>query len=86
MVGSELAEQLEIDADHGVIVTRVRAGSAADAAGLRVGDVIQKIKNLDVNTMEDFSKAAEQFRNSDKKLGLLVQRKAYSTFLFITPR
>ena len=86
VVGSELAEQLEIDADHGVIVTRVRAGSAADAAGLRVGDVIQKIKNLDVNTMEDFSKAAEQFRNSDKKLGLLVQRKAYSTFLFITPR
>jgi Do/DeqQ family serine protease len=85
-VGSELAEQLELDADRGVIVTRVRSGSAADAAGLRVGDVIQKIKNVDVNNMEDFAKAAEQFRNSDKKLGLLVQRKAYSTFLFITPR
>jgi len=84
--GSELARSMEIEADRGVIVTKIRTGSPAAAADLRVGDVIQKIKNLQVDNVEDFRTASEQFRGEDKRIGLLVQRKAYSTFLFITPR
>lgn len=84
--GSELAESMELEADRGVIVTRIRAGSPAAQADLRVGDVILKMKNLPINNVEDFRKATEQFRGDDKRIGLLVQRKAYSTFLFITPR
>ena len=84
--GSELARSMEVEADRGVIITKIRTGSPAAAADLRVGDVIQKIKNLQVDNVEDFRKASEQFKGDDKRIGLLVQRKAYSTFLFITPR
>jgi len=84
--GSQLAARMEIEADRGVIVTRIREGSPAAQADLRVGDVILKMKNLPINNVEDFRKATEQFRGEDKRIGLLVQRKAYSTFLFITPR
>ncbi len=84
--GSELARSMEIETDRGVIITKVRTNSPAAAADLRVGDVIQKIKNLPINNTEDFRKASEQFKGEDKRIGLLVQRKAYSTFLFITPR
>ena len=76
---------MEIDADHGVVVTRIRTDSPAERAELRVGDVIQKIKNMKIQTLEDFDNAKAQFSGSDKRIGLLVQRKAYSTFLFITP-
>ncbi len=86
LAGSDFAESMEIDADHGVVVTRIRAGSPAESAELRVGDVIQKIKNLKIRTLEDFEIAKEQFIDSDKRVGLLVQRKTYATFLFITPR
>jgi serine protease Do len=86
LASSDFAESMEIDADHGVVVTRIRAGSPAESAELRVGDVIQKVKNMKIRTLEDFEKAKEQFAGSDKRVGLLVQRKAYATFLFITPR
>jgi len=82
---SELRESLEIDTDSGVVITRIRAGSPADRAELRVGDVIQKIKNIQIEDKEDFEEAASKLRGTDKRIGLLVQRKAYSTFLFITP-
>ena len=85
-VGSEFAKSMEIDADHGVVVKRIRTGSPAEQAELRVGDVIQKIKSMKIRNLEDFETAREQFGGSDKRVGLLVQRKAYSTFLFITPR
>lgn len=84
--GSRLAESMELEVDRGVIVTRIREGSPAAQADLRVGDVILKMKNLPINNVEDFRKATEQFQGDDKRVGLLVQRKAYSTFLFITPR
>ncbi len=86
LAGSEFAESMEIDADHGVVVTRIRTGSPAEQAELRVGDVIQKIKKMKIRNLEDFEKAREQFGESDERVGLLVQRKAYSTFLLITPK
>ncbi|MCP4544874.1 MAG: PDZ domain-containing protein [bacterium] len=82
---SSLVESLDLEADSGVVVTRIRIGSPAQLAELRVGDVIQKIKNVKIEDMDDFNDAARKFGKSDKRIGLLVQRRAYSTFLFITP-
>lgn len=39
----ELAEALDIDSRYGVVIGRIRSGSAADKAGLQVGDVITVI-------------------------------------------
>jgi len=85
LAGSELAASLSVEASEGVIVTRVRPGSPAERAELRVGDVIQKIKNIRIEDLEDFREAQEKLRDSSKRIGLLVQRQAYSTFLFIDP-
>jgi serine protease Do len=85
LAGSEIAASLSVEADEGVIVTRVRPGSPAERAELRVGDVIQKIKNLRIKNLEDFREAQEKLQDSRKRIGLLVQRQAYSTFLFIDP-
>jgi S1-C subfamily serine protease len=82
---SGLVEQFEIEAEHGVVVTDVRPGSPAARADLRVGDVIQKVKSIKIETMEDYEKAADKYKESSKRIGLLVQRKAYSTFLYLTP-
>jgi len=83
--GSPLAEQMDLQANEGVIVTKVRAGSPADQAEIHVGDVILKIRDQKVENLDAFEKVSEPYRDSDKRIGLLVQRKAYTTFVYITP-
>jgi serine protease Do len=85
LASSPLVREMEIEAKHGVVVAQVRSGSPAESAGLMVGDVIQKVKNVQIENLEDFQKAAKSFENADKRIGLLVQRKAYTTFLYLTP-
>ena len=49
----QIAEQLGIDAEAGVLVLEVTSGSGADRAGLREGDVIVGWKGEPVATVED---------------------------------
>ena len=85
LAGSEIAETLELDTQEGVVVTRIRTGSPAERADMRVGDVIQKIKNRPISNMDDFEAAIAEHEGSTKRIGVLVQRQAYSTFLFLSP-
>ncbi len=52
-----VAEQLGIKAEHGVVITDVRAGSPADLAGLSSGMVITEANRQPVKTVDDFRKA-----------------------------
>jgi S1-C subfamily serine protease len=53
-------------------LTVVKAGSLAEKAGLRVGDVVYGVNQQRLRTIEDFTRfAAEQ---PDGRLGLLVRR------------
>lgn len=83
--GSALAGQMELDPEGGVIVTSVRQGSPADRAEIRVGDVILKIRDQKIEDFASFEKISDQYRDSDKRIGLLVQRRSYTTFVYITP-
>ncbi|MGH7441339.1 MAG: trypsin-like peptidase domain-containing protein, partial [bacterium] len=47
-VDARLARALKLPTDHGVLVTDVAAGGAADKAGLRRGDVLLKLNDKDV--------------------------------------
>jgi S1-C subfamily serine protease len=49
----QVAEQLGIDAEAGVLVIEVTAGSGADEAGLEEGDVIVEFDGQPVATVED---------------------------------
>ena len=83
--GAELAKQLRLDTNEGVVVTGIRPGSPAERAELRVGDVILKIRDQRISDLDSFNEAAEKLRDSRKRIGLLVERSDYTTFLYLTP-
>jgi serine protease Do len=53
----QVAEQLGIKAEHGVVITDVRSGSPAELAGLTNGMVITEAERQPVKTVDDFRKA-----------------------------
>ena len=53
----QVAEQLGVKAEHGVVITEVRSGSPAALAGLTAGMVIVEVNRQPVKTVEDFQKA-----------------------------
>jgi serine protease Do len=68
----ELARELELDTDTGVVVTNVQRGSLAARIGLRPGVVIARIGKMEVNTLEDFEKGLQAAREK-RQLVLLVK-------------
>ena len=78
----EVAEQLEIKAEHGVAITDVRSGSPADLAGLTTGMVIAEADRQPVKTTGDLRKALEA-RPLDKGVLLLVRTAQGSRFVVI---
>jgi len=59
-----------VSGDNGVLVTSVDAGSAAEKAGLKAGDVITAIDGRNVRTPADFSREMR----ADSKPALKVTR------------
>jgi S1-C subfamily serine protease len=76
---------MDLQPEEGVIVTQVRTGSPADRAEIHIGDVILKIRDQKIESFDSFEKISEQYRDSGKRIGLLVQRRTYTTFVYITP-
>ena len=78
----QMAEQLGIEAEHGVVITNVRSGSPADLAGLTTGMVISEVDRQPVKTVEDFRKMLGS-RPLDKGVLLLVRTGEGSRFVVI---
>jgi serine protease Do len=68
----------------GVVVTEVADGSAASAAGLQSGDVIQEVDHARVAGVESFDRAMR--RGPGHTVLLLVNRGGNTLFLAIEPR
>ena len=79
---SELAKQLEIQADHGVVVTDVAAGSLAERAGLAGGMVIAEANRKPLKTADDLVKELDE-KSMAKGVLLLVKTSHGSRFLVI---
>ena len=78
----QLARQLRLPRGiTGVVVTDVDPDSAAAQAGLRPGDVIQRINRQPVESMADFKRLVSQ--GAGKPLLLLVNRGGRTAFLVI---
>ncbi|MFZ5800327.1 MAG: Do family serine endopeptidase [Candidatus Omnitrophota bacterium] len=56
-LSEEMAEQLGVEEQQGVVVTDVEPESLAAAAGLRLGDVISQIDKSPVKNLDDFQAA-----------------------------
>jgi len=79
----EIAQQLGLSRDEkGVVIVRVEAGSPADEAKLRKGDVIQEIDNKKVSTLTDFNKIASIAKGGETVL-LFVNRGGQKFYVVI---
>ena len=65
-MNEELAAQFRLDVDEGVFVCSVEEDSAADKAGLRLGDVILKVNDEDVETVEELNMVKKKFSAGDE--------------------
>ena len=81
----EIARELGLRQETGIVVTRVEAGSAAADAGIQTGDIIREVNRKPVRDAEHFSQMIEQARNQNNIL-LLIQRGQNSIFAAITAK
>jgi len=59
------AAQFHYDVTAGVFINYVEPDSAADKAGLRMGDVITKVDGTDIKTVEDLNLAKKKYSAGD---------------------
>ena len=78
----QIAEQLGIKADHGVVITDVQSGSPAEMAGLGTGMVITEANRQPVKSVDAFRRALGG-KSLEKGLLLLVRTTEGSRFVVI---
>jgi serine protease Do len=78
---AEIAEHLNVQADHGVVISHVLAGSPADRADLKSGMVIVEAGRKPVKSVADLKKAIEEAK--DGGLLLLVRSEQGARFLVL---
>ena len=61
----QMAAQYRYDIKEGVFVYSVEEGKAAEKAGLKMGDVITKVDDHDIKTMEDLTAVKKQYSAGD---------------------
>ena len=70
---SQLRRQLHVPKDvHGVVVTSVDSGSAAEDVGLSEGDIVVAIDQQPVNTPQEAAEKLKEVSTSSKKSALLL--------------
>ncbi|HOF88311.1 MAG TPA: PDZ domain-containing protein, partial [Armatimonadota bacterium] len=73
----EMAAQLRLPVTRGVVITNVAAGSVAEEADLRRGDIILRIgtafQGVEVTTPEEFWAAVDTAMNARGSLGVVMQ-------------
>lgn len=69
----------------GVVVSKVESGSAVEAAGIQVGDVIQEVSRQSVKSIDDFKQIASKIAK-DELAVLLVNRRGNNLFIAVNPQ
>jgi serine protease Do len=81
-INSEMARQLNVKGDKGVIVAEVTSGSPAEEVGLEPGMIILSVNQIPVNTVAEFNKALEESKKT-KKAVLLVKTGRFSQYVVL---
>lgn len=79
---AEIAGDLGIETQSGVLVSSVEPGSPAADAGIRAGDVIREVNRKPVASVQDFSRKIERAKNGGNIL-MRLQRGPSSLFAAI---
>jgi len=81
-INSEIARQLNVKGDRGVIVAEVTSGSPAEDVGIEPGMIILTVNQIPVNTVAEFNQALEESAKS-KKAVLLVKTGRFSQYVVL---
>ncbi len=82
----ERRTQLNLDDEtSGVVISAVKAGSAAEAAGLQQGDVIQEVNREAVRSMADYHRTAAKI-TKEELVVLFVNRRGNNLFVAVNPQ
>ncbi len=81
----EIARELGVKSDKGVVVGSVEPGSPAADAGIRTGDVIQQVDRKPVKNVDDFAQKIDKAKDQGSIL-LLIQRGQNNLFAAVTPK
>ncbi len=77
-IPAEMAKQLGIPRDGGVIVTEVKNGSPADDVGIQPQDIIVQVNKVKITSMKDYTR--EISKAAAKKSVTLLVRRGNSSF------
>ena len=77
-ITKEIAQQLGISRDAGVIVTDVEEGSPADDVGIQTHDIIVQVNKAKVSSMKHFN--TEMNKAAEKKSVILLVKRGKSNF------
>lgn len=78
-VGKQLGEYFGVPGGEGVLVRAVVAGSPAEVAGIKAGDVITRIENETVKDTGDIRSAVRERRNKDSYPVTVIRNKKEMT-------
>jgi len=73
-IDAQQARELGLPGVQGVLISEVRAGGAADQAGVRAGDVVLRVNNRAVNAPNELQSVVARYRPGDR-LTLEIWRK-----------
>ena len=76
----KLAEQVQ-----GVLVSDVKAGSEAEAAGVQKGDLIQEVSRSVVKTLDEYNQVASKIAKEELVV-LLINRRGNNLFVAVNPK
>jgi serine protease Do len=79
----ELADNLEIEANNGLIVASVEEGSTSAEAGLRRGDIIVEINRKSISEVAEYNELLKTAKKDGDSLLLLVQRDKHTRFVVL---
>jgi serine protease Do len=82
-VTPEVARQLNLRTNEGVVVVRVDESSPAAEAGIQRGDVIREVNRQRIRTMADYERLTREAKDGDR-LTVLLQRGPMSLYVAFT--
>ncbi len=63
----------------------MESGSAVEAAGIQVGDVVQEVSRQPVKSMEDYKQIASKIGKNELAV-LLINRRGNNLFVAVNPK
>ena len=82
----DIAQQLGVANDKGVVITRVKPDSAADDAGLQRGDVVLELDHAKVTSPDEFTRLARKAQKEHQPALLLVERGNATIYTVVNPK